>query len=296
MSSASGEFLTALAGPTPLYLDGATGSELEARGVELVLPLWSAVALLTSGGRSILQGLHEEYVRAGADIVTANTFRTNHRALKAAGLHARGRALTQTAVDRVRLAIDRARVSRRVFVAGSVAPVEDCYRPDLVPPDEELRDEHRRHIDNLFDAQVDVILIETMNTVREARIALEYALQTTLPVLLSFVCGEKDGYLPGGESLEDAVRTVDLLKPTALLLNCIPVERMSANLAILSKATELPRGAYANILSGQGGKPVSPDRYAGHARQWMREYSLKIAGGCCGTTPAHIERLTAHTA
>src|SRR5262249_58712149 len=98
------------------------GAELGGRGVTTRRPLFAAAALLDAGGRKVLLEIHRDYVRAGAQVVTANTFRTNQRASGA-----RWRELTGTAVK-------IARDSGAFSVAGSIAPVEDCYRPDLRPP------------------------------------------------------------------------------------------------------------------------------------------------------------------
>ncbi|HMC35870.1 MAG TPA: homocysteine S-methyltransferase family protein, partial [Myxococcales bacterium] len=103
-----------------IVLDGATGTELGRRGVDTRGALFSAAALLSEEGIAALRAVHAAYVQAGAQVITANTFRTNPR--KAGG---RWRELT-------RLAVRIARESG-AKVAGSIAPVEDCYRPDLRP-------------------------------------------------------------------------------------------------------------------------------------------------------------------
>jgi homocysteine S-methyltransferase len=151
----------------PLLLDGATGTELERRGVACELPLWSARALTQAP--EVLEAIHRDYVAAGADALTANTFRTHARSLAAAGMADRARAWTELAVASARHAA--ATGDREIFVLGSTAPLEDCYRPDLVPSLPELEREHRAHADHLAGAGVDAVLVETMNTVREARVA-----------------------------------------------------------------------------------------------------------------------------
>src|SRR4051812_3209199 len=103
-----------------IVLDGATGTELGRRGVDTRTGLFSAEALLSPEGVQTLREIHAEYVSAGAQVITANTFRTNPR--KAGP---RWRELTA-------LAVRLARESGAV-VAGSMAPVEDCYRPQLRP-------------------------------------------------------------------------------------------------------------------------------------------------------------------
>ncbi|MBL7960032.1 homocysteine S-methyltransferase family protein [bacterium] len=275
-----------------IILDGATGSELEARGVKTLLPLWSTVALLSREGRKTLRSIHRDYIHAGAEIITANTFRTNYRALKKESMESRAFELTRIAVDEVRFAREESKVTSPVLIAGSVAPVEDCYSPELVPASEELLDEHRRHIDNLYNSGVDVILIETMNTIREAVIALEYAKQTELPVLVSFICKDPE-HLLSGESLEKAVESIAVLKPDVILINCVDVNLIEGNLEALRSLTSLPIGGYANVLKKghTTESDITPQDYAKRVEDWINRFQMKVVGGCCGTTPKHIQYL-----
>ncbi len=133
----------------PLLLDGATGTELERRGQPCPLPLWSSHALLACP--DLVEAIHSEYARAGAEIITANSFRTQRRTLERgaseyARLGDRDAELTALAVNLARSGAESGRSAR--WVAGSAAPLEDCYRPDLVPHDETLRAEHALHAAN----------------------------------------------------------------------------------------------------------------------------------------------------
>ena len=278
--------------PSVILLDGATGSELEARGVSTALPLWSTIALLSNQGKKTLRKIHTEYIQAGAEIITANTFRTNYRALEKESMGSRAKELTRAAVDEVRFAYEESKINGPIFIAGSVAPAEDCYSPELVPPDEELLDDHRRHIDDLYASKVDIILIETMNTIREAAVALAYAKQTDLPVLVSFICKDPE-HLLSGESLEKAVEKCETLKPDAIMINCVDVNLMEKNLEALHSLTKLRIGAYANVLK-QGHSAefdITPEDHAKRVSEWVERFKLNIVGGCCGTTPNHIRKL-----
>ncbi|MFQ5734329.1 MAG: homocysteine S-methyltransferase family protein [Planctomycetaceae bacterium] len=275
----------------PLLLDGATGTELNRRGVDTRLPLWSARALVEATG--VLGGIHRDYVDAGADILTANTFRTHRRNLAHAGWGGRACELTRRAVEIARSAADG-----RAWVVGSQPPLEDCYLPDLVPGDAELDHEHGEMSRNLAAAGVDAILVETQNTIREAVAAVQAARQTALPLLVSFVCGV-DGRLLSGESLGDAAKTVQPFAPLAILVNCVPADAALSMLRELRNAvTPVPIGGYANIgrSDPQQGwintDARDPDCYAAYADSWLRA-GARIIGGCCGTTPAHIRRLRA---
>ncbi len=273
----------------PLLLDGATGTELNRRGVDTSLPLWSAAALLRAP--DVLRQIHADYVAAGAEVITANTFRTHARNLLPAGMAHRAAELTRQAVEIARDAADG-----RAWVAGSQAPLEDCYCPELVPSDNELADEHEQMAQHLADAGVDAIGVETHNTIREAVAATRAASATGLPVLVSFVCGV-DGRLLSGETIAAAVNAVKPFEPMALLVNCIPADGAEAMLRELQGgAAEISCGVFANV-----GRPdpdqgwvntdaVDPQRYADHAERWLAT-GAKLIGGCCGTTPEHIRRL-----
>lgn len=270
----------------PILLDGATGTELARRGVQIDVPEWSATALLSAP--DLVRQVHAEYVDAGAEWITANTFRTHARNLAHCGLSHRAVELTDLAV---RLARDAA--AGRALVLGSQAPLEDCYSPHLVPPEADLEREHRAMARNLADAGVDAILVETQNTIREAAAAARAAAGTGLPVLVSFVCG-RDGRLLSGEQLASAASAVLGCRPAALLVNCLPPESVAAALTeLLAAAAGLPVGVYANIgYADKRGQwvmtdSVEPAVYAAQSAEWLRA-GARIVGGCCGTTPGHI--------
>src|SRR5512143_932071 len=144
-----------------IILDGATGTELNRRGVDTGLPLWSANVLLSDRGEAVLQQIHADYLTAGAEILTANTFRTHRRALAPSGNADRAEDLTRRAVEIARRAVHEAATPAARYVAGSISTLEDCYRPDLVPSDAECRVEHSERVHHLIGAGVDLILIET---------------------------------------------------------------------------------------------------------------------------------------
>lgn len=279
-----------LAFQSPLILDGAIGDELHRRGILTTLPLWSTQALLTAPQE--LLKLHQEYVQAGTQVLTANTFRTNVRTLKKVGLAGQGQTLTQQAVTLARQAFGTGATNGKV--AGSIGPVEDCYRPDLVPSDLELFTEHTQLIEQLQLAQVDILLIETMNCIREARIALQCAKRTTLPVWVSFLVNEKM-CLPSGEKLEEAYNAVLGFYPEMILANCFP-------LILLPKVVKhlhsygVPYGVYPN--GGEIHPEIGWQRLQGQESDYVKimrmslEEGVSLVGGCCGTTPAHIQALT----
>jgi S-methylmethionine-dependent homocysteine/selenocysteine methylase len=273
----------------PLLLDGALGTELERRGVlRNPGPLWSAAALLEAP--AAVRAVHADYVAAGAELLVANTFRTNPRTLRRAGWSARGPALNRLAVELARAAAMEA--SRPVWVAASVAPVEDCYCPERVPDDATLREEHLEFANWLAAAAPDLLWIETIGTVREARCAAEAAVRVNLPFAISFILRE-DGELLGGESLSTAVDAVREFGPLACGLNCMPPGGLGPALARLRQlAPAVPLAAYAHInnthpLRGWSyAESMEPGPYANACGQWIT-LGAQLVGGCCGTTPAH---------
>lgn len=283
--------------PALLILDGATGTELDRRGVDTSLPLWSARAIVDAP--QVLAAVHRDYLLGGADIITANTFRTQERTLARAGRTGQGRELTLRAVEIARQARDAINADARV--AGSVAPLEDCYEPDRSPPFEQCLEEHADHIDALIEGGVDLLLIETMNAVQEARAAIEVARGRLPGRWIVSCCPRSDG--PPGVLLSG--EPVEALGPYlagayAVGVNCASAASLAAQIDHLRRLVEPGTRliAYANV-----GRPdpirgwvntdaIDPARYADHARTWV-EAGASIIGGCCGTTPATIAALAA---
>ena len=268
------------AGPA-LVLDGALGSEIERRGGSVELPLWSTHALLEAP--SLVQGIHRDYLEAGADVLTANTFRTQRRVLAAAGLGDRARELTEKAVALARSVTREA--ARRVFVVGSAPPLEDCYRPELSPSDEGLlAREHGEHLEHLAAAGVDAVLIETMNTIREARAAVRESAERGLPALVSFVCGEAPALL-SGEPLAQAIESIVEFEPLAVGVNCVAPKTIDACLPVLRES-----GVAFAVYANHYGDGIDPDAFAQQGGRFV-DAGARLVGGCCGTRPDHIAAL-----
>jgi S-methylmethionine-dependent homocysteine/selenocysteine methylase len=292
----AGPLTELLAHRKPIILDGAIGTLLEERGIFTGLPLWSANALLSSP-EEVLR-LHEDYVRAGADIITTDTFRTTRRMFLRAGLQDRSAELTVRAVQ---LAAEARRLhpERKVLIGGSIGPLEDCYRPDRVPPDGEIREEQSEHARRLAEAGVDCLLLETFGTVREVRLVAEAAHSTGREFVVSFLVNVH-GALYSGETLRDGVEAVLPFVPSAISVNCVSPRFVDAALESLLaalKGLNIPAGVYANVgLSEQERSAafvhdVSPEEYLSFAEGWCSR-GVHIVGGCCGTSPEYIALLS----
>lgn len=283
-----------LAQRTLLMLDGATGTELLRAGIALPAPLWSADAILRAP--HIVRNIHYHYLHAGADIITTNTFRSNIRALRKAGMEDRWEEINLRAVQLAFEARERYRPARPVLIAGALAPVEDCYRPEDVPPADELDDEHHRQARLLATFGVDMLLAETMMTVREAAAAAAACASAGKEFMVSFVT-DASGRLLSGESLDTAVAAVLPFAPAALLINCVSARDMRTAFRALRAATTLPVGCYANtgvpdpIGEAAIRRDIDPAGFVEASRGWVED-GARIIGGCCGTTPEYIEALT----
>jgi methionine synthase I (cobalamin-dependent) len=240
--------------------------------------------------------VHEENVRAGADLLTTNTFRTQRRTLEKEGMGDRATELTTRAVDLARQACAGAR--RPLFVLGALSPLEDCYRPDLRPSRTDLESEHREQAEILRAAAVDGLLVETQNSVEELACAVAAARATGLPVLASLIT-DGEGRLLSGESIGEAVEAIGSPPPDVLAINCVPARRLAGDLRRLADAAlGVPLGAYGNL--GPPKDPeglhfeaeIAPEEYAALASEWL-DLGARVVGGCCGTTAAHTAALRA---
>ncbi|HEV2388012.1 MAG TPA: homocysteine S-methyltransferase family protein [Candidatus Acidoferrales bacterium] len=280
-----------------VILDGAIGTEILRRNVT-----WADHQLASRP--ELVRAIHEDYIRAGADAISTNSFQLCRRAIEshfrdqahrrhvgAAGLDERANRLLARSVELAREACERAAMGRPVAVAAAITTLEWCFRPDLAPAADAARREYAEILDVVKGAGADLALVETVNSITEAAVAAEEARRLRLPIWVSFVCDER-GNLFTGETLETAARALEPLGVDAILLNCAPPDDISAGLDRLLPASSVPVGAYPHI--GRFDPPewlftgeYPPARYREIAGKW-RERGARILGGCCGTTPEHI--------
>lgn len=278
---------------TTYILDGAFGTELQRRGYSTKLPLWSAQALFDHP--DTVRDIHKEYILAGADIITTNTFRTQRRTLRKAGLEKDTERINQLAVQLAVEAREAAQVDRPVYIAGSLTTLEDCYEVDLVPENSVLKIEHTEQANILAATPIDFFILETFNTIREAKAAAEAVSKTGKEFIISFVTN-KAGNLLSGEALAEAVKEIDVFSPMAYMINCVSIPTATTSLKKLQSATNLPFGAYANgdgeahndegWLFTEGDNRV--DQYMRACQDW-KAMGATIIGGCCGTNPEYTK-------
>lgn len=282
----------------PILLDGGVATELERRGMQIEPPWSTSIGLASEPARQKLADIHASYIEAGADVLTANTFRTSRQLLRTCGL------TEQDAIEFVKTAIALPKRAAKnasrpnVRVAASIAPVADCYRPELAPHDDVMWSEHKWQVQHMALAGADLILCETMNSQREAEIAVQCATSTGLPTWISFVCDVR-GALLSGESLILAAKAVASLGADMILINCTAMSGTIKGLESLREAGLPDIGFYPNneerSTPSDGAIPPDarrsmspPERFAANVADVARQFEVAAVGGCCGTAPEHI--------
>jgi S-methylmethionine-dependent homocysteine/selenocysteine methylase len=287
-------------------LDGGTGEELMRIGLPDDRKTWSAYALTHEEHRSKVITVHRSFLRAGSHYITCN----NYGVIPSHFCQEDIVKYTKVAGE---LAVQARKDEGRgdAHICGSLPPLTESYRPDLVLPMEQGQEIYTL-IGTTLVPYVDLFLAETMSCIREAIMAIHGVQHLGKPIFVSFTL-RKDSCLRSGESLNDAIQALmqQMSPPEAILLNCCEPEVITAALEMLdtSLKTTLVRkrirlGAYANALTPvpdgwtMEGTPAAqplrtdlpPQVYVQHAQRWMA-LGVTIIGGCCGVGPLHIEAL-----
>ncbi len=288
-------------------LDGGMGQELIARSGKPAQPLWGTQVMLDRPG--LVGEVHRDYVDAGAQVITTNSYAIHRDRLRGAGSNhyaGEGIDLPDREAEFEALlgrALDEAdSVRGRAQIAGAIGPLGASYRADLNPPYEEAVALYGE-IARILAPRADILLFETIASVEAARTCLEAGRQTMRPVWLALTVDDEDGRLVrSGEPVADVVAVAK--DADAVLANCSAPEVMPAALEALARAG-VPFGAYANAFTQitkaflAGGTTASdlsarrdmgPEAYADHAMAWV-DMGATIVGGCCETGPDHIRAI-----
>jgi len=269
-------------------LDGPMGTELARARVACPEPAWTAHAVEHASRQ--VEDLHRAYARAGAQVLTTCTFRARRRYLPETWAR-----VAQRAVE-----LARGAAGSGVRVAGSIAPVFDCWRPDLSParsdPQATLA-EHAELAQLLAETGCDLLLCETFPSTAEGLLATDAALATGTETWLALTPGYRANLLTPRD-VAVAARDAAKLGAGAVLVNCCPAMRTLDYVHALADAVggAVPIGAYANAAGREGalgsaGGADAPKRYADLAERWLAA-GATILGGCCGTTPEHTAELS----
>jgi S-methylmethionine-dependent homocysteine/selenocysteine methylase len=283
-----------------VLLDGGMGQELIRRGHRTESGLWSAMALLSAP--EAVQKLHEDYIAAGADIITTNSYSVTRNKFATEGLEDR---FTETLALSGRLAVEaRNRTQQEVLIAGSLAPLAGTYRPDLVGTLDDMVPVYKEHA-KILAPFVDLFLCETMSTGQEAQAAALGAQSTGKPVWVSWTLSDSEvPCLRSGETLKEANSYLEGIPVSGLFINCSEPETISTAIPHLITLKPTIAGAYANAFSnippdwryhGDDTLPKSrpdmdPKTYADQVSRWITA-GARVVGGCCETGPAHTREL-----
>ncbi len=290
-----------------VVLDGATGTELQHRGAPMDRAAWCAAATLSHPG--LLRQLHEDYIRAGADILTANTFASSRRMLTPAGLGDAVTEINTKAIHIAREARDRAAPDRPVVVAGSLSTMQPILPgtgnsdPDFQATDGEAKATYGELADLLTEAGAELILMEMMCDLEQAGHAMEAALATGLPVWVGFsvrAAGDGRVTMHGRDDLDFA----DVIDPIMRIGGSVAgvmhsySEETTAALDVLFRhwsgpVSTYPESGYFEMPDWRFVDIVAPEVFAEQTRRWV-ESGVQIVGGCCGIGPEHIEAMVAH--
>ena len=283
-------------------LDGAMGSALIRWGMELPEHIWSAAANLTNP--ELVLKIHREYVDAGADYITANTFRTTPRAfgkldsLVAEFVEVNKKDAVIKSRNSLFTAVELAKeaTSNSVKVLGSIASLEDCYSPELFPGKNTAITEFRQLGGWLSEAGVDILLLETMNSIAEAEAGLIALQSFELPIWVSFVMKD-DEHLLSGDLLLDALTLLQDHSVNTVLLNCNPLRRTEKAMILLTENWTGKWGIYPNLGIGEPSpngritKYESMEKFTALMEKAI-DLGASVVGACCGSTPEQISGLS----
>ena len=290
-------------------LDGGMSRELQRLGAELKQPEWSALALMNAP--QTVQKVHEEFIAAGADVITTNSYALVPFHIGEERFEKDGARLIALSGELARAAA-KACGDRQVRVAGSLPPIFGSYEPQNFDPS---RVQHylKVLVDNLAP-HVDVWLGETLSLIAEGEAVRQAVAGTGKPFWISFTLDDGSDRdrpdvpkLRSGETVQAAAQWAVQSGAESLLFNCSKPEIMrdaveTAHRVIKAARSELSLGVYANAFEGEQGDSaaneglhatrddLNDDVYSRFACTWV-EAGASMVGGCCGIGAAHIHRL-----
>ncbi len=279
-----------------LILDGAMGTMLQRKGLQGNSESFN----LTDP--DVIGEIHNEYIKAGADIITTNSFSANCISQSEYNLSVKAGQMAEDAARIARKAADGAH--RRVWVAGSVGPTskslslaqnigDPVFRPYSF---DEMAEAFEVQIRGLVKGGVDLLLFETCFDALNTKAAL-YALghipeAKDIPVMISASMSDKSGRTLTGQTMEAFFRSVQHCSPLSFGLNCsLGAEEMIPLIAEVASFAPCAVSCYPNagLPNEMGEYDETPSQMAESVRKMALAGSVNIVGGCCGTTPEHIK-------
>lgn len=279
-----------------LILDGAMGTMLQRKGLQGNSESFNLTNPETIGE------IHNEYIEAGADIITANSFSANSISQSEYNLSEKAGQMAEAAARIARKAVGEA--PRKVWVAGSVGPTskslslaqninDPVFRPYSF---DEMAEAFERQIRGLINGGVDLLLFETCFDALNTKAAL-YALghipeAKDIPVMISASMSDKSGRTLTGQTMEAFYRSIQHCNPLSFGLNCsLGAEEMIPLIAEVASFATCTVSCYPNagLPNEMGEYDETPSQMAESVRKMALAGSVNIVGGCCGTTPEHIK-------
>jgi len=272
-----------------ILIDGATGTEIERRGVPQLDNAWNGGGAMSHP--DIVRGVHEDYIRNGAEIIISNTFATSKHALHDAGVEDQFERLNRRGVE---LAIEAcARMQRPgVLVAGGVSYWSWTGRH---PPLDVLRDGVKKQIEIMAKAGADLLMLEMMTDIKRMLTTLEAAQSGGLPVWVGLTCEPDETNtmcLRSGETLIEALAAIKDRNVPLVSIMHTEVKHIDACLDVMKEHWSGPIGVYAHTGLYVNPKwifddTISPEDYAAASGRWLAR-GVQVIGGCCGIRADHI--------
>ena len=281
-----------------VFLDGGMGQELVARSAFPPSPLWSANVMMNEP--EIVEAVHRDYIEAGAKVLTLNAYSATPERLARDAREDLFEPLQRQAISIIQSAAD----GHAVTLGGCLSPLFGSYHPENTPDFETCLATYRRIV-ALQEGAMDVMICETLASVREIKAAVTAASEAGCEVWCGMTTRDEDGTkLRSGESLLDGAMAAKEAGAAAVAVNCSWPEAVAQALPELAK-TGLPFGGWANgftnaagdlalggTVDGMGKRTdLGPDVYAEHVMGWV-EKGATLVGGCCEVGPAHIAQLS----
>ncbi len=303
-----------------LVLDGAMGTMIQRHKLDEAAYRGTRFAahprdvkgnndLLVLTQPEIILGIHREYLEAGADILESNTFSGTTIAQADYGLEGIVRELNFEGAKLARQAADEYTAktpNKPRFVAGSIGPTNRTasISPDVNDPGfrnvtfDELRTAFREQVEGLIAGGADVLLVETIIDTLNAKAALfaidEYFEESgeRLPVMISGTITDQSGRILSGQTTEAFWNSLRHAKPISIGFNCaLGASELRPYVAEMSRIADTYVCAYPNagLPNAFGEYDEQPETTAAHIHSWAKDGLVNIVGGCCGTTPGHIQ-------
>jgi len=300
-----------------VVMDGGTGTEISRRGVTIdPRGSWSANA--NTEFPDMVREIHIDYILAGAEIITTNTFSTSRATLANEGLSEQTEEINQKSVSLAIEAREHCDGAETVVIAGSMSAFEPKGHPEVTPSYEEALQDYREQVKILVESGIQLIALEMFSRTVDLKAAVQAATETGLPIWVGLSCENHDGQIylgiagrHAGETISDAVIASSSPNVKAFCIMHSPPKVTADALKELRNYTSLPMGAYAHGGSiddergitqnqAQGSQwekyrralgATDPEKYLEYVREWVT-CGATIVGGCCGTTPDHIRFLT----